>query len=134
MAFSGPFAFDDFVRRTLAEDLGTGGDVTSLATIGADARFAADMRARQPLVLAGLDVAAAFFRALDPEVLIELPTKDGDRPEAGAALMHLEGKARAMLAAVRWALSTLQHLSGMGTLARAYVDAIAGTGARCWIR
>ena len=71
MALPDGFDLDDFVRRTLAEDLGSGGDVTSLATIGADARFAADMRARQQLVLAGLDIAAAFFRALDPEVRVE---------------------------------------------------------------
>ena len=129
MALPDGFDLDDFVRRTLAEDLGSGGDVTSLATIGADARFAADMRARQQLVLAGLDIAAAFFRTLDPEVRVEFLANDGDRAEAGAVLMHLDGNARAMLAAERSALNTLQHLSGIATLARAYVDAIGGTGA-----
>jgi len=129
MALPDGFDLDDFVCRTLAEDLGSGGDVTSLATIRADARFAADMRARQQLVIAGLDVAAAFFQALDPEVRVELRARDGDRAEAGAALMHLDGNARAMLAAERSALNTLQHLSGIATLARTYVDAIAGTRA-----
>ena len=120
---------DDFVRRTLAEDLGEGGDVTSRATIAEDARFTAEMRARQQIVVAGIEIAAAFFRALDADVRIELLAGDGDRAEAGSALMRLEGNARAMLAAERSALNTLQHLSGIATLTRTYVDAIAGTGA-----
>jgi nicotinate-nucleotide pyrophosphorylase (carboxylating) len=123
------FDVDDFVRRTLAEDLGSGSDVTSSATIQADARFTAQMNARQGMVVAGLDVAAAFFRALDPGIDIEQPAADGDRVEHGTKLMRLAGNARAMLAAERSALNTLQHLSGIATLARRYADAIAGTGA-----
>jgi nicotinate-nucleotide pyrophosphorylase (carboxylating) len=123
------FDVDDFVRRTLAEDLGSGGDVTSSATIQADARFTAQMNARQGMVVAGLEVAAAFFRALDPGIDIEQPAADGDRVEHGTKLMRLAGNARAMLAAERSALNTLQHLSGIATLARRYADAIAGTGA-----
>jgi nicotinate-nucleotide pyrophosphorylase (carboxylating) len=123
------FDLDEFVARVLAEDLGTGGDVTSNATIDADARFAAAMNARESVVVAGLDVAAAFFRALDPDVAIEQLASDGDRVEAGDVLMRLSGNARAMLAAERSALNTLQHLSGIATLTRRYVDAIAGTGA-----
>ncbi len=123
------FDLDDFVRRTLAEDLGSGGDVTSSATIQADARFTAQMNARQGMAVAGLDVAAAFFRALDPGIDIEQPAADGDRVEHGTKLMRLAGNARAMLAAERSALNTLQHLSGIATLARRYADAIAGTGA-----
>ena len=65
------FDLDDFVRRVLAEDLGSGGDVTSNATIAADARFTAEMNCREPIVVAGLDIAAAFFRALDREVRID---------------------------------------------------------------
>ena len=129
MALPDGFDLDDFVRRTLAEDLGTGGDVTSRATIGEDARFTAEMRARQAIVAAGLEIAAAFFRALDGEVAIALLAEDGDRIEPGSALMRLSGKARAMLTAERSALNTLQHLSGIATLTRAYADAIAGTGA-----
>ena len=87
------------------------------------------MNAREPIVAAGLDIAAAFFRALDPDVQIEQLASDGDRVEAGAVLMRLDGNARAMLAAERSALNTLQHLSGIATLTRRYVDAIAGTGA-----
>jgi nicotinate-nucleotide pyrophosphorylase (carboxylating) len=123
------FDLDEFVRRVLAEDLGKGGDVTSKATIAEDARFTAEMNARQAIVVAGIEVAAAFFRALDAQVQMELLANDGDAVEHGATLMRLGGNARAMLAAERPALNTLQHLSGVATLTRQYVDAIAGTGA-----
>jgi nicotinate-nucleotide pyrophosphorylase (carboxylating) len=123
------FDLSDFVRRVLAEDMGSGGDVTSKATIAPDARFTAVMNCREPIVVAGLDIAAAFFRALDREVRIEAVVRDGDSVPAGTVLMRLGGNARMMLAAERSALNTLQHLSGIATLTRAYVDAIAGTGA-----
>ena len=129
MALPDNFDLDEFVTRVLAEDLGKGGDVTSAATIAADARFTAAMNARQALVAAGVEIASALFRALDPAVEIELLAKDGDRVEHGTTLMRLAGNARAMLAAERSALNTLQHLSGIATLTRQYVDAIEGTGA-----
>jgi nicotinate-nucleotide pyrophosphorylase (carboxylating) len=113
----------------LAEDLGAGGDVTSKATIAEDARFTAQMNARQALVIAGIEIAEAFFRALNQDVEIELLVSDGDRVEHGTTLMRLTGNARAMLAAERSALNTLQHLSGIATLTRQYVDAIAPTRA-----
>jgi nicotinate-nucleotide pyrophosphorylase (carboxylating) len=128
MTLPAGFDLDDFVRRTFAEDLGTGGDVTSNATIPADAHFVAEMNARQEIVVAGIEIAAAFFRALDPEVRVEELTEDGSRVAPGTVLMRLEGNARAMLTAERSALNTLQHLSGIATLTRTYVDAIAGTG------
>ena len=129
MALPDGFDLDDFVTRVLAEDLGTGGDVTSAATIAADTRFTAEMNARQALVVAGIEIATTFFRKLDEAVDIELLVDDGDRIEHGAPLMRLSGHARAMLAAERCALNTLQHLSGIATLTRKYVDAIAGTRA-----
>jgi nicotinate-nucleotide pyrophosphorylase (carboxylating) len=129
MALPDGFDLDDFVRRVLAEDLGSGGDVTSKATIAEDERFTAEMNCRQRIVLAGIDLAAAFFRALDPNVQIEALASDGDLLVHGTTLMRLSGSARAMLAAERSALNTLQHLSGIATLTRHYVDAIAGTGA-----
>ena len=129
MALPDGFDLDDFVTRVLAEDLGTGGDVTSAATIAADTRFTAEMNARQALVVAGIEIATTFFRKLDEAVDIELLVDDGDRVEHGAPLMRLSGHARAMLAAERCALNTLQHLSGIATLTRKYVDAIAGTRA-----
>jgi len=128
MTLPAGFDLDDFVRRTFAEDLGTGGDVTSNATIPADAHFVAEMNARQEIVVAGIEIAAAFFRALDPEVRVEELTEDGSRVAPGTVLMRLDGNARAMLTAERSALNTLQHLSGIATLTRTYVDAIAGTG------
>ena len=123
------FDIDEFVRRVLAEDLGDGGDVTSAATIPAGARFTAEMNCREAIVVAGLEVAAAFFRALDPQISIEQCVEEGDAVPAGTVLMRLEGAAGAMLTAERSALNTLQHLSGIATLTRRYVDAIAGTGA-----
>lgn len=129
MALPADFDLQDFIRRTLAEDLGTAGDVTSKATIPSDARFYATMNCRQAIVVAGLEIGAAFFRTLDGEVEIETFAGDGERVEPGAVLMRLAGNAPAMLTAERSALNTLQHLSGIATLARKYVDAIAGTGA-----
>ena len=129
MALPADFDLADFVSGTLAEDLGQGGDVTSAATIAPDARFSAEMAARQRIVVAGLEISEAFLRALDPGIGIELLATDGDTVEHGHTLMRIDGNARAMLAAERSALNTLQHLSGIATLVRSYVDAIAGTGA-----
>ena len=129
MALPDQFDLEEFVRRVLAEDMGSGGDVTSAATISADARFAAEMNCRQPIVVAGLEIAAAFFRELDPDVRIDQLVDDGNAVEAGTVLMRMQGNARAMLTAERSALNTLQHLSGIATMTREYVEAIAGTGA-----
>ena len=130
-AFSLPgFDLDTFVAATLAEDLGPDGrDVTSEAVIPADAVFDGVMDSRDDVTLAGLPIAVAFFRALDPEVEIELLHRDGDRVTAGTDILRIRGKARAMLTAERSALNTVQHLTGIATMTRAYVDAILGTGA-----
>lgn len=129
MAVPSGFDLSAFVAATLAEDLGAGGDITSAAVIPAAARFVGTMASRDAITVAGLDVAAAFFRALDPDIDIELLARDGARVAAGAPLMRLAGAARAMLTAERSALNTVQHLSGIATLTAAYVDAVAGTGA-----
>ena len=123
------FDQDAFVTAVLAEDLGERGDITSAAVIPADARFNGVMDTRDAIVVAGLEIAEAFFRRLDPEVRIERLEADGERVAAGTDLMRLAGSARALLTAERSALNTVQHLSGVATLTRAYVDAIAGTGA-----
>lgn len=130
MAFTLPhFDLDAFVRATLAEDLGpTGTDVTSQSVIPADVRFAGTMDSRDAIVVAGLPIAVAFFTSLDPAMEIDLFVEDGQRVAAGTDLMRLRGNARAMLTAERSALNTVQHLSGIATLTRQYVDAIAGTG------
>ena len=93
------FELAEFVKRVLAEDLGSGGDVTSRATIDASARFMATMNCREPIVVAGLDVAVDFFTALDREARIERCVADGDQVAAGTVLLRIEGNARAMLAA-----------------------------------
>lgn len=118
-----------FVAATLAEDLGTGGDITSAACIPVDACLRAAMASRDAIVVAGLPIAARFFRALDPSCVIECRVEDGQAVDAGAALMTVTGNARALLAAERSALNTVQHLTGIATLTRRYVSAIAGTGA-----
>lgn len=123
------FDLDRFVAATLAEDLGAGGDITSAAVIPAEARFTGVMDSREAIVVAGLEIAEAFFRTLDPEVAIERLAEDGDSVPAGTDLMRLSGLARALLTAERSALNTVQHLSGIATLTRRYVEAIAGTGA-----
>ena len=123
------FDLDAFVRATLAEDLGSGGDITSLAVIPADARFEGVMDSRDAITVAGLPIAERFFRALDPAMDIEILVGEGDRVAAGTDLMRLSGNARAMLTAERSALNSVQHLSGIATLTRAYVDALGGTAA-----
>lgn len=131
MTFTLPgFDLDAFIASTLAEDLGPDGrDVTSEAVIPADAIFEGVMDSRDAVTLAGLPIAAAFFRALDPDVEITLLKQDGESVAPATDIMRIQGKARAMLTAERSALNTVQHLTGIATMTRAYVDAIMGTGA-----
>jgi len=126
------FDLDRFVRATLDEDLGTGlagggHDVTAESVIPPDARFSGVMDSRDAIVVAGLPIAAAFFRALDPDVDIAILVEEGAEVEPGAGLMRLSGLARAMLTAERCALNTIQHLSGIATLTRRYVRAMGDT-------
>ena len=128
------FDLERFVRATLDEDLGTGlpgggHDITAEGVIPPQARFAGTMDSREAVVVAGLPIAAAFFRALDPAVEIELVAEDGAEVAAGAGLMRLTGGARALLTAERSALNVVQHLTGIATLTRRYVEAM-GQG-RC---
>ncbi|QIQ87415.1 carboxylating nicotinate-nucleotide diphosphorylase [Erythrobacter sp.] len=130
------FDLDRFVRETLAEDLGEGlpgggRDVTSDSVIPAEARFSGVMDSRDAIVVAGLPLAEAFFRALDPDCTIEMLVADGEAVEAGTELMRLSGKARALLTAERSALNTVQHLSGIATMTRAYVEAMRKGSATC---
>ncbi|WP_425229389.1 carboxylating nicotinate-nucleotide diphosphorylase [Sphingomonas sp.] len=123
------FDLDAFVVATLAEDLGGAGDITSAAVIPAGERFTGIMDSRDAITVAGLPIAEAFFRALDPRVRVERLVEDGARVAAGTDLLRLEGSARALLTAERAALNTVQHLSGIATLTRAYADKLLGTGA-----
>ncbi|PZQ52968.1 MAG: carboxylating nicotinate-nucleotide diphosphorylase [Novosphingobium pentaromativorans] len=120
-----------FVDATLAEDLGVGlpgggRDVTSESVIEADARFSGVMDSRDAVTVAGLPIAAAFFRKLDPAMEIEILVEEGARVEPGTKLMRLTGNARAMLTGERSALNTVQHLTGIATMTREYVDAMKG--------
>lgn len=122
------FDLQAFVSAALEEDLLGKTDVTSEAVIPEDTRFAGLMDSRDNAVIAGIAIAEAFFRRLDPDVRIDRLVEDGAAVPAGTDLMRISGKARALLTAERSALNTLQHLSGIATMTRAYVTAIAGTG------
>jgi nicotinate-nucleotide pyrophosphorylase (carboxylating) len=118
------------VREALAEDLGSRGDITTDATVRADAMAAATFGARRAGVIAGLPVAEAAFRAIDPRVTFDALVRDGDAVAAGVVVARVEGSARALLTAERVALNFLCHMSGIATLTRRYADAVAGTRAR----
>ncbi len=117
-----------FIDTAFAEDIATG-DVTAESVIPADAMLSATMNAREDMVIAGLPLVAPIFERLDADCQIALNCADGDRLDAGAKILTVSGKARALLSAERTALNILQHLSGIATLTRTYVDMIDGTGA-----
>ncbi|MDZ7937291.1 MAG: carboxylating nicotinate-nucleotide diphosphorylase [Rhodoferax sp.] len=117
------------VTAALAEDIGRG-DVTSLATVPAKATFAVVLRAREPLVVAGIAFAETAFRSLSRSVRIKHLTRDGRRVKAGAGLLHISGSARAILAAERVALNFVQRLSGVATLTARFVAELQGTRAQ----
>jgi nicotinate-nucleotide pyrophosphorylase (carboxylating) len=118
-----------FIDTAFAEDIGTG-DVTCATVIPADARLTATMNAREDMVVAGLPLVAPIFRRLDADCSVECHARDGERVSPGTKLVTIKGKARALLSAERTALNIAQHLSGIATLTRQYVDKIEGTNAK----
>ncbi len=122
-------ALDDFITRTLAEDVGTG-DVTAEATIPEHARFRARIAAREELVVAGLPVAVAIVKRLAPDAIVDIVLEDGRAARPGDTVVRIEGPARALLTAERSSLNILQHLSGVATLTRSYVELISHTKAK----
>jgi nicotinate-nucleotide pyrophosphorylase (carboxylating) len=114
------------VKSALVEDIGTG-DATTLATVPATALARAIMRAREPIVAAGLDFAEAAFRELSAAVKIERLVKDGQRVNGDEVLLKVSGPAHAILSAERVALNFVQRLSGVATLTAQFVDAIKNT-------
>jgi nicotinate-nucleotide pyrophosphorylase (carboxylating) len=122
-------SYHALIRHALSEDLGEG-DVTSEAIIPADASATAEIKAKQDLVLAGIDVAREVFHHLDPSIKFEQLAKDGDKIKTGAVLARVSGKTRVLLAGERVALNVLQHLSGIATLTARYVEKLSGTKAR----
>ena len=116
------------VTAALAEDR-AGEDITTLATVDAALQGRARLVAKEPGVLAGVDVAIAVFKALDPRVAVVAAMADGERFAAGDCVAEIAGPVRALLQGERVALNFLQRLSGTATLARRFVDAVAGTDA-----
>lgn len=122
-----PERVEHLIADALAEDLGTGGDITSNSTIPEDLHFQGVLAARHDMVVAGLDLAWLVFATVDDTIHWQAQCQDGDVVKAGDVLAHVSGQARALLTAERTALNLLQHLSGIATLAKTYVDAVAGT-------
>lgn len=125
-----PGEVERVVRRALEEDLAFGPDVTTLSTVPADARATGDVVPRLPGVVAGVPVAAAVFDLVaDGDVEFTTAAPDGSAAERGRAVLTVTGPARALLTAERTALNLIGHLSGVATVTRRWVDAVAGTGA-----
>ncbi len=118
------------ITLALAEDLGSAGDITSQAVIPADLEASTTFVARAQGVLAGLPAAALVAAAVDRLLKFQQLREDGERIGAGDAIATMSGPMRSILAAERMALNFLQHLSGIATLTRRYVDAVAGLPCR----
>jgi nicotinate-nucleotide pyrophosphorylase (carboxylating) len=116
-----------FIEDVIAEDVGLG-DITTKTVIPGDAQFSGVMSAREDMVIVGMPLAVEVFRKLEPGVEIQILAHDGDRARAGSVLARLRGQARGLLTAERTALNILQHLSGIATVTRKYVDRLEGTG------
>lgn len=125
-----PMLVEEAVRAALTEDLGRAGDITTQATIPANAQAHAAIVARDRGVVAGLAAARAAFALSDRDILFEAQASDGDRIEPEALIALVSGSARAILSAERVALNFLGRLSGVATLTARYVDAVAGESAR----
>ena len=125
-----PLLVEDAVRAALLEDLGRAGDITTNGTIPAARQARAVIAARQPGIVAGLDLAKAAFRLLDPALSFDARIADGAAVTPGAILATIEGPARALLSAERVALNFLGRLSGVATLTSRYVAAVAHTKVR----
>jgi nicotinate-nucleotide pyrophosphorylase (carboxylating) len=125
-----PAEVEAVVRRALDEDLALGPDVTTLATVPAEARSTGDVVPRSPGVLAGVPVAAVVFDLVGgADVEIALLAADGERAEPGRPVLTVTGPTRALLTAERTALNLVGHLSGVASLTARWVEAVAGTGA-----
>lgn len=118
------------VAEALAEDLGEAGDITTDAIVPADLVSEAKIVARKEGVIAGLALAEAAFKALDPDAVFNAAIEDGGRVSPGTVIASVRGRTAALLSAERVALNFLGHLSGIATLTAAYVAKVAGTKAR----
>ena len=125
-----PLIVEDAVARALREDFGDAGDITTLATIPAEARSKAVIAARREGVIAGVDAACAAFRSVDPTINISIIKEDGAAVAKGDDVLRLEGLSRGILSGERVALNFLGHLSGVASATAALVHAVSGTEAR----
>jgi nicotinate-nucleotide pyrophosphorylase (carboxylating) len=125
-----PLLVERAVTAALAEDLGQAGDITTDNIVPAESRSIANIVARKAGVIAGLALAEASFKTLDPKCSFERSVDDGAKVAAGEAVATITGKTRALLSAERVALNFLGRLSGIATLTAAYVAAVKGTKAR----
>jgi len=123
-----PLVYADMVRLALAEDLGRAGDLTTEATVPLGVAGRARVVSRQSGRLAGMDIAVAVFRALDPDLGVVSLRPDGSDVEPGETVLEVEASASALLTAERSALNILAHLSGVATATRTMVEAVAGSG------
>jgi nicotinate-nucleotide pyrophosphorylase (carboxylating) len=121
---------EPIVRLALLEDLAPAGDITSDSAVPSTAALHAVLRARQAGVVAGLDAALLSLRLVDPSVVVSVSLGDGAAVEAGGVIAEFRGAARSILMAERTMLNFMGHLSGIATLTREYVRAVAGTRAR----
>ena len=124
-----PLIIDELVSRALREDFGDAGDITTAATIPANATSKANIAARKSGIIAGGDLALAAFRLVDPAIRISIEKDDGARAIEGKRILAIEGPSRGILSAERVALNFLGHLSGIATATAALVDAVTGTNA-----
>jgi nicotinate-nucleotide pyrophosphorylase (carboxylating) len=122
-------ALDRIIENALAEDIHTG-DITTLAVVGERREVRARLIAKEPLVLAGMEVATKVFHCLDPRVLVTPRAADGDQLPAGTIIAEMLGDAAALLQGERVALNLLQRMCGVATLTARYVAAVSGTQAR----
>ena len=125
-----PLQYESLVRAALIEDLGRAGDITTNAIVPPEARATGYLMARRGGCLAGLPVAAATFRLMDPNVDISWHRQDGDLVEAGQTLAVIHGSARGLLSAERTALNFLGRLSGIASATQGLVQAVQGYATR----
>lgn len=118
----------DPIQNALAEDIGSG-DLTSASLVPADHQSAARIFAKEDAVLAGTEAARAVYHQLDPQIVITVRKQDGDAVHPGDTVLEIAGRTRSILTGERVALNFIQRLSGVATIARKFVDAVAGTGA-----
>lgn len=120
----------EFIRRALAEDLSSAGDITSLSCFDNNMKSKAAMIAKEPLVAAGMEVAEAIFKQLNPELSVSILTKDGSRVAKGEKMLLVEGDSRGILSGERTVLNIVQRMSGIATKTSKMVEILAGTGTR----